>query len=116
MTVQHPDKLLVVWTTADREVALNMVLMYTYNAKVNHWWHQVTLLVWGPSQKLLLTDAEVIDRIAQMKQAGVRLIACKACADNYGITDSLTRLGVEVYGTGPTLTDWLKSDCRVITF
>lgn len=29
------DKLAVLWTSADREVALKMVFMYTYNSKVN---------------------------------------------------------------------------------
>lgn len=61
-----PDKLLVVWTSADREVALNMVLMYAHNAQRHHWWEQVTLLIWGPSQQLVLQDAEVREKVAEM--------------------------------------------------
>ena len=110
VTEQLPDKLLVVWTSADRDVALNMVLMYVQNAQ------QVTLLIWGPSQQLLLQDAEIGDKLTEMRQDGVRLIACRACADKYGIADNLTSRGIEVFGTGPTLTDWLKSDSRVISF
>ena len=110
------NKLLVVWTSADREVALNMVLMYAHNAQRNGWMDQVTLLIWGPSQSLVLRDEEIREKVMAMKDAGVRLIACRSCADNYGIADRLSDLGIEVFGTGPTLTDWLKSDSRVITF
>jgi hypothetical protein len=116
MSELQPDKLLVVWTGADREVALNMVLMYAHNAQRHRWWGQVTLLIWGPSQSLVLRDAEVRGKLAEMQDAGVRLIACRSCADNYGIADGLSELGIEVFGTGPTLTDWLKSECKVITF
>ncbi len=116
MNTKLPDKLLVVWTSADRDVALNMVLMYVHNAQRNHWWAQVTLLIWGPSQLLALHDAEVGEKIAEMAQDGVRLIACRGCADKYGISDELGARGIEVFGTGPTLTEWLKSDSRVITF
>ncbi len=111
-----PDKLLVVWTSADREVALNMVLMYAHNAQRHHWWEQVTLLIWGPSQQLVLQDAEVREKVAEMRRDGVRLLACRGCANNYGIAEDLGALGIEVFGTGPTLTDWLKSENRVITF
>ena len=116
MIAKLPDKLLVVWTSADRDVALNMVLMYVHNALRNHWWEQVTLLIWGPSQLLALHDAEVKEKIAEIGQDGVRLIACRACADKYAIVDELSACGIEVFGTGPTLTEWLKSDSRVIAF
>jgi hypothetical protein len=116
MYEEQPDKLLVVWTSADREVALNMVLMYTSNAQRHQWWKQVTLLIWGPSQRLVLQDEEIREKIHTMQQTGVRLIACKACADSYGFSAALTDLGIEVFGTGPTLTDWLKSSNRVISF
>lgn len=116
MNSKLPDKLLVVWTSADREVALNMVLMYVHNAQRHHWWEQVTLLIWGPSQSLVLHDDKVREKIAAMRQDGVRLIACRSCADNYGIADELSAQGIEVFGTGPTLTEWLKSDGRVISF
>jgi hypothetical protein len=47
------EKLVIVWTSGDREVALKMVFMYTLNAKTRAWWDDITLVVWGPSAKLL---------------------------------------------------------------
>ena len=58
--VNKEDKLAVLWTSGDREVALKMVFMYTYNSKLQGWWEDVTLIIWGPSAKLLSMDTEVI--------------------------------------------------------
>lgn len=110
------NELLVVWTSDDPDVAVRMVFMYTTNAKKHGWWENVTMLVWGPSQKLL-TESDVLkEKITEMLDAGVRVVACKACADSYPVTEHLEDLGVEVFYTGEFLTDWIKSDGAVITF
>jgi hypothetical protein len=116
MTTKDRNKLLVIWTSGDRDVALRMVLMYAGNAKKHGWWEDVTLLVWGPSQKLLTEDEVLQSEISAGIDLGVRVIACKACADSYPITDELESLGVEVFYTGVFLTDWIKSGAPVITF
>lgn len=110
------DGLLVVWTSGDREVALNMVFMYAANARKHEWWDEVTLLVWGPSQKLLTEDRELQDKLAEMVELGVEVAACKACADRYAAGEVLESLGIEVFYTGQFLTDWISSAGRVITF
>jgi hypothetical protein len=112
----EPSKLLVVWTSADREVANNMVFMYTYNAKKNGWWKEVRLLIWGPSQKLLVQDTELRDYLKKMKEAGVELLACQACSDGYGISDELRKLGVTVEYVGVPFTGMLKSGWTTLTF
>jgi hypothetical protein len=116
MTTTDTNKLLVVWTSGDPDVAMRMVFMYTANAKRNGWWQDVTLLVWGPSQELLTENSVLQGKLAEMLDLGVRVVACKACADSYPVTDRLEELGVEVFYTGEFLTDWVKSDRAVITF
>lgn len=110
------DRLLVIWTSADKEVAQNMVFMYVYNAKKNKWWGQIRFLIWGPSAKLLAGDEDLQAELAKMKEAGVELFACKACADRYGVGEKLTSLGVTVKYTGTDLTDWLKAGWTSLTF
>jgi len=112
------DKLVVVWTSGDRDVALKMVFMYTYNASPSKfgWWQDITLVVWGPSSKLLSVDTELQDYVAKMKQAGIRLEACKACADMYEVSDSLRELGVDVKYMGDVLTGYIKEGRHVLTF
>lgn len=110
------NKLMVVWTSADRDVALKMVYMYTFNAKKNGWWDEIRFVVWGPSSKLLSEDKELQDYIEQMKEAGVILEACKACADSYGVSDKLAAMGIDVKYMGVPVTDMLKSGYASMTF
>ena len=106
--------LVVLWTSGDRQVALKMVFMYTLNAKRKGWWQEVILIVWGPSAELLSRDAELQGKIEEMKQAGVVLEACKACADQYGVSQDLEKLGIDVKYMGVPLSDYLKEDRAVL--
>jgi hypothetical protein len=111
-----PSKLFVLWTSGDREVALKMVFMYTYNAKKNEWWDTIRFIVWGPSSKLLSEDAELQEYLQKMKKVGVEVIACKACADLYGVSDKLAKLGLEVKYVGGDVTAMLKDNWASLTF
>lgn len=115
-TIIKPSKLVVVWTSGDREVALKMVFMYTYSAKKNAWWDKIRFIVWGPSSKLLSQDVELQKYIQKMKEVGVELFTCKACADMYGVSDKLAELGLVVKFIGEDLTSMLQSDWKFMTF
>ncbi len=112
---ETPSKLLILWTNAQKETVHNMVFMYSVNARLYGWWDEVTVLIWGEPARLAAEDAEVQADLARAKDAGVRLIACKACAENLGVADTLKGLGVEVFYTGVYLTDWLKSGEKLLT-
>ena len=109
------DKLVVLWTSGDKEVALKMVFMYTLNAKLKEWWDNVCLVAWGPSTRLLAGDTELQEYMDRIKRAGVEVLVCKSCTDMYGITGELEKLGLEVKYMGQPFTQYLKSDCKVIT-
>ncbi len=115
-TFDNSEKLVVVWTSGDKDVAIKMVYMYTYNAAKNGWWKDVTFLIWGPSAKLLAEDKELQDYLSKMVDVGIKLVACKACADSYGVGDRLTELGVNVRYAGVELTNYIKEGRHVITF
>lgn len=112
----EPTKLVVVWTSGDREVAIKMVHMYTYNAKKNGWWDNIRFIVWGPSSKLLSEDKELQDYTQKMKDVGVEVFACKACADMYGVSEKLEELGLEVKYIGKDLSEMLQSGWTHLTF
>ncbi len=117
MMKQEKDHLVVLWSSADREVALKMVFMYTFNAKKKAWWDKVTLIVWGPSTQLLSQDEELQNYISNMIDQGIHLEACKACSDMYGVSDTIDSLGIKVVYMGEPLTKYLKDDnTEVITF
>jgi len=109
------EKLVVVWTSGDKEVAMKMVFMYTFNAKKNGWWEEITLLVWGPSSRLLSEDKELQDYVKDMMDVGVNVIACKGCSDLYEVSDELEKIGITVKYTGVDLTNFIK-ERHVVTF
>lgn len=113
-STKNQESLVVLWTSGDRDVALNMVFMYTFNAKRRNWWNDVRLIVWGPSSKLLAEDVEIQTEISKMREAGVILEACKACADRYGVSDDLVQLGIDVHYMGVPLTEYLKEGRNVL--
>jgi hypothetical protein len=116
ITQEAPSRLAVLWTSGDREVALKVAFMYTHNAKLRGWFDEVTLIVWGPSSRLLAEDEELQESVRQMAEAGVEIVACRACADSYGVSETLERMGIDVKYMGVPLTEMLKGDWEVITF
>ena len=109
------NHLAVVWVTADREAAMYMVFTYTKNSKLKGWWEKVTLIVWGPSGPLLVQDKALQRELRNLKEAGVELQACKACADHFGVSNTLEDLGFEVKYMGEPLTEMLKSGTSVLS-
>jgi hypothetical protein len=110
------ESLCIIWSSANAEVAQNMVFMYARNSRLKDWWPRVRLLVWGPSAKLLSESLELREELENLREAGVELWACKACADRYGVAEKLVNLGLNVQYTGQPLTDMLKQGWKVLTF
>jgi hypothetical protein len=110
------DKLAVLWTSGDPEVAEKVCFMYTHNAKKQEWFEDVTLIVWGPSSKLLSENKELQKYVLKMIEDGIKVEACINCADMYGVTQQLRDLGIEVKGMGKPLTKYLKEGYKTLTF
>ena len=110
------ERLVVVWTSGDPQVALKMVFMYTLNARKHGWFDDVTFVIWGPSARLLAEEDELKHQVKQMQSEGVRVEACRACADSYGVTGRLEELGIDVRYMGEPLSTYLKEGRRVLSF
>ncbi len=110
--MKNMDKypLIIVWISADIEVAKNMVFMYTLNSKKNNWWKDIKFIIWGPSSKLLSENNHLQEQIKDFISHGITVEACKACADRYEVAKSLAAIGVEVKYMGVPLTEYIKSD------
>ena len=110
------NRLAVVWTSGDPEVAYRACLMYAHNAKLQKWFDEVELIVWGPSARLLAADKDLQAAVKGMIKDGVKVEACVACADSYGVSEQLRGLGITVRGMGQPLSDMLKQNWKVLTF
>lgn len=104
------NKLAVLWTSDDPDLAEKMAFMYTYNAKRQGWFDEVVLVIWGPSAKLASENQMIQDYLKKMKEAGVKIEACLYCAKMYGVDEKLKELGVDVKGMGTPLSEYLKDD------
>jgi len=107
--------LYVLWTNDNPVTAEKMVFMYTINSLIHGWWEKVTLIVWGATTKLVSEDADIQKKIKEALDAGVHVTACKACADQLGVTETLKQLGVEVKYWGMPLTEILKNKGHLLT-
>lgn len=110
------DKLVVVWTSDDPYVAERVALMYTHAAKRNKWFKDVTLIIWGPSAKLIAENSKLQKKLKEMVADGIVVEACSACSDAYSVTKILKELGYDPKPMGVPLTNYLKSNAKVLTF
>jgi len=111
------DKLLIVWSSSDKEVAKKLVLLYGSVMLSREYWKEATIMIWGPSAKLLAEDLELQKMMKTVQDTGVRFNACVVCTDDYGVSNKLESLGIELIHTGEMMTEALKSDqFSVITF
>ncbi|MDD5052553.1 MAG: DsrE family protein [Sulfuricurvum sp.] len=110
------DKLLIVWSSGDIEVAKKLVLLYGSVILPRGYWDEAHLMVWGPSAKLLAENSELQEMVAKVLESGVKASVCVVCSDDYGVTEQLRELGIEPIHTGEFLTQALKNDWKVVTF
>lgn len=112
----NSDKLVIVWTSDDPYTAERMVLMYGHAAKTAGWFDEVTLIIWGPSAKMVAENIKIQEKLKDMQNDGVEIRACIVCANIYEVTEELKALDFDVQGMGVPLTDYLKKGAHVLTF
>jgi len=56
-------KVFVILSSGDREVALEVGLVYPLNAARQKWLDEVKVILFGPSEKVVAHDAEVQARV-----------------------------------------------------
>jgi hypothetical protein len=111
------NRLLIVWSSGEKEVAKKLVLLYGSVMLERKYWDEATIMIWGPSAQILAEDKELQEQMLKVKDSGVSFNACVVCTDDYGVSDKLKELGVELIHTGEMLTEALQSeDIKVITF
>lgn len=109
MTPTNDEKILILWTTDQIETVEHMLLVYAENAPEYGWFKQVTILVWGASQKLLAENEELQVRVHGLSEDGIKFYACRHCAEELNVIEELETCDLEVIYTGEFLSNWLKS-------
>lgn len=107
--------LYILWTNDNPITAEKMVFMYAINGIRQGWWEEVTLIIWGAPALLVSKNGDIQDKVQEALDAGVHLTACKACADQLGVTAKLKELGIVVEYLGQPLTELLKNNEQLLT-
>ena len=105
----------ILWTNADVETSVYMVMMYAKNSMLRKWWDHVTVIIWGATAKLAAEDPMIKEQIKVAMQAGVKFSACISCAAQLGVVEQLEEQGIEVIPWGPPLTELLQEKAPLIT-
>ncbi len=105
----------ILWTNDNLITSEKMVFMYGVNSKRNGWWDEVRIIVWGATVQLVSENKMIQSLVEEAQLEGVQITACKACADQLGVTDVLEELGLEIKYWGKPLTEILQSGEQLIT-
>lgn len=72
-------------------------------------------MIWGGATKLASEHEMIQEKIKMAKHTGIEVVACKGCSDQLGVSELLTKVGVDVKYIGTDLTDILKDDEKLLT-
>lgn len=110
------NKLNILWTTTNRDTITKMIKMYSVNAIKQAWWENVNIIIWGASAQLVGKNSAVQSEVKEMLDAGVTVEACQACAEQFGVADSIRTIkGINLRYMGEPLTNYLKNDEKILT-
>ncbi len=112
----NKDKLVIIWTSDDVMVANRIALTYPLNSLKKGWFEQVELVIWGPSAKLVADNKQIQETVLNLKENGVTVSACLACAKAYGVDEKLKTIGFDVKYMGLPTAQYLKTGYNVLTF
>ncbi|MCW3992713.1 MAG: hypothetical protein NWE79_08375 [Candidatus Bathyarchaeota archaeon] len=82
-------------------------LMYARNALKQGWLADVKVIFFGPSERLVVQDDEVAERVKEVALVG-ESFACKAISDREGLSEEVEKLGVKVEYVGSIISDLIK--------
>lgn len=114
--IEHMNRVFMILSSADLVVHDELSFKYAYNAKKQGWMDQVRVILWGPTEKIAAENREFQEQIRLLLDADVEVIACKSCSDNFGVSEELEKLGIDVQYVGTYVTEMLKDGWYQLTF
>lgn len=103
-------KLLVVWKSENEIDISKFIVPFSYNSRAQGWFSDVEVLIWGSSQLAVRDTVKYQEFVKTLIHDGVKVYACKMCADDTGSTELFLNLGVKVMYTGVYLSGKLNDD------
>lgn len=107
-------KLLMIVSTGEPDKAL-VGMLYAQKAKNEGWMTDVMVIMFGPSQKLLVSNQEIA-KIAKELAAEDKLIVCKYLADQEGLSKDIEALGIKLDYVGSIITNYMNLGFKSMVF
>lgn len=110
------SKLLIVWKSDSYHNIELFIKPFALNSKKKEWFHDVEVLIWGISSLRVKGFKSAQNIVKEMISTGIKVGACKYCADKTRATKKLESLGVNVFYAGEYLSEKMKDpEYEVIT-
>jgi hypothetical protein len=106
----------MVLSSADTVVHEELGFPYATNCMKQGWMDQVRVMLWEPTERIAAENKKFQDMIRMLKVTGVEVVACKACSNNFGVSEKLENLGINVQYVGALVTEMLKDGWYQLTF
>jgi hypothetical protein len=101
------DKLCIILSSGDRRV-VKTALQYARRTVTEKFMDDTKLFLFGPSEEVIASDAELQEFIKMYRDTGKEVMACKWCSDDYGVTGELEALKIRVEYVGRLVSDAIK--------
>ena len=110
------DNVFIILTSADYIVHKEVSLKYAFHALKQQWMDKVRVILWGPPEQMAVENKEFQQELKKLQENGVEIIACKACSDEWNISEDLACQGFNVMYVGKLVSDMLKTGWHQLTF
>ncbi|HAM99953.1 MAG TPA: DsrE family protein [Marinilabiliales bacterium] len=109
------QELFILWHSDNFITAEKLVFKYAINCRFQGWFSQVTIIIWGASSQLAMRNPHIQKLIKEAMEHGIKVTACKACADELESTNVLAELGVELRYWGKPLSELIQSGKKILS-
>jgi len=102
------DKLCIIISSSDRGV-IKTALQYARRTVTEAFMGDIKLFLFGPCEATIACDPElqIFSRMF-MEETGKGIMACRWCADDYGVSQSLKELSIEVDFIGEVVSEAIR--------
>ena len=94
----------LLWTSENAEVFKESIVPYANKYLNKEAGKELTLIIWGPALEMLAEDETLQEKLASLIDKGLEVKTSSFLADQYGITEKLAELGIEVGKTDKIIT------------
>ena len=101
------DRLCLIISSGDRDV-IKTALQYARRTVTEKFMKDLRLFFFGPSERIVAHDVDLQDFVKRFRDTGKEIMACKWCSDDYGVTETLETMGIQVEYIGAYVSEAMR--------